>query len=87
MNEFLLLKKVNLYKRLITVQSIIVRDLVEKKICNKRMNIIIEIVNIKEMLFAILYVTTSIKVDIILDNDILNLSNNKIELYLYRRIM
>ena len=33
------------------------------------------------------YITNNIKADIILDNDVLDLSKNKIELYLHRQII
>jgi len=70
-----LLKDINLYKRLKTILSIIVRDIVNEKIVDKRIYLSIYIVNINEVVLeARLYVIKSIKASVILDNDILELS-------------
>jgi len=81
-------KDTNLYKRLETMLSIIVRDIVNKKIINKRMYLFIYVVDIDEVVLqARSYVTKSIKVDVILGNDVLELLQNRINLYLYSKQM
>jgi len=88
MNELLLSKDTNLYKRLETMLSIIVRDIVNKKIVKKRIYLFIYVVDIDEVVLqARSYVTKSIKVDVILGNDVLELLQNRINLYLYSKQM
>jgi len=85
-NELLLSKDTNLYKRLETILSIIVRDIVDKKIVDKQMHLSIYIIDAnKVVLEARFYVTKDIKADIILGNNVLELSQNKINLYLYSK--
>jgi len=85
-NKLLLLKDVNLYKRLNTILLVIVQDIVDKKIIDKQMHLSIYIIDAnKVVLEARLYVTKDIKAGVILDNNILELSQNKISLYLYSK--
>jgi len=70
-----LLKDTNLYERLKTMSLVIVQDIVNKKIINKRMHLSIYIVDInKVVLEARLYITKDIKASVILDNNALELS-------------
>jgi len=70
-----LLKDTNLYERLKTMLLVIVQDIVNEKIINKRMHLSIYIVDInKVVLEARLYVTKDIKASVILDNNALELS-------------
>ena len=74
MNEFLLLKEVNLYKQLNIVLSIIARGMFNEKIIDKRMHLAIQLIDFKDvMLQTRPYVIKDIKVDLILDNDVLEL--------------
>jgi len=80
------LSKDNLYKRLDIVLSIIVRDIIDKKIVNKQMHLSIYIIDANDVILkARLYITNNIKIDIILDNNVLDMSQNKISLYLYNK--
>ena len=74
MNEFLLLKKLNLYEQLNIVSFIIARDMFNEKIIDKRMHLIIHLINFNVTLQIKLYVIKDIKVDLILDNDVRKLS-------------
>jgi len=65
---------------------VIVQDIVDKKIIDKQMHLSIYIIDAnKVVLEARLYVTKDIKAGVILDNNILELSQNKISLYLYSK--
>jgi len=80
------LSKDNLYKRLDIVLLVIVRDFVDKKIVDKQIYLSIYIINVnKVVLEARSYITKDIKIDIILDNNILEITKNKISLYLYSK--
>lgn len=80
------MSKDNLYKRLDIVLSIIVRDIIDKKIVNKQMHLSIYIIDANDVILkARLYITNNIKIDIILDNNVLDMSQNKISLYLYNK--
>ena len=75
MNKSLLSKKVSLYKQLNIVSSIIARDMFDEKIIDKRMHLTIQLINFKDvMLQTRSYVIKDIKVDLILGNDVLELS-------------
>ena len=88
MNEFLLLKEINLYEQLNIVSSIIARDMFDEKIIDKRMHLIIQLIDFKNvMLQARPYVTKDIKAGLILSNDVLKLSQNKISLHLHSKKM
>jgi len=86
-----LLKSVNLYKRLNIVSLVIVQDIVDKKIVDKKIvdkqiYLSIYIIDANKVIFeARFYVTKDIKTDVILNNNILELSQNKINLYLYSK--
>jgi len=81
-----LLENTNLYERLETILLVIVRNIVNEKIVDKRMHLSIYIIDIDEVVLqARSYVTKSIKVDIILDNDVLELSQNRISLHLHSK--
>jgi len=83
-----LLEDTNLYKYLETILSIIVRDIVDEKIVNKRMHLSIYVIDIDKVVFqARSYVIKSIKADVILGNDVLELSQNRINLHLYSKQM
>jgi len=70
-----LLKDANLYERFKTILFVIVRDIVNEKIINKCIYLFIYIVDINEVVLeTCLYITKSIKANIILHNDILELS-------------
>jgi hypothetical protein len=82
------LSKDNLYKRLDIVLPIIVQDIVNEKIVDKQIHLFIYIIDInKVVLEARSYVTKDIKASIILDNNVLEISKNKINLYLYSKQM
>ncbi len=86
-NKFLLFKD-NLYKRLDIVLLVIVQDIVDKKIVDKQMYLSIYVVEVdKIILEACFYIIKDIKVDITLDNNVLEMSLNKISLYLYSKQM
>jgi len=80
------LSKDNLYKRLDIVLLVIVQDIASKKIVNKQMYLSIYIIDVnKVVLKARSYVTKDIKIDIILGNNVLEMSKNKINLHLYSK--
>jgi len=86
-NEFLLSKD-NLYERLDIVSLVIVQDIVDKKIIDKRMHLFIYVIGVNEVVLeARSYVTKDIKTSIILDNDVLEMSKNKISLHLHSKRM
>jgi len=81
-----LLKDVNLYIRLNIVSPIIVQDIINEKIVNKCIYLSIYVIDVNEIIFETrLYVTKSIKVKIILNNNVLEVSQNKINLHLYNK--
>ena len=66
--------------------SIIVRDIVDKKIVDKRIYLSIYIVDANKVILETrFYVTKDIKTDVILDNNVLELPHNKINLYLHNK--
>jgi len=80
------LSKDNLYKRLDIFLLVIVQDIASKKIVNKQMYLSIYIIDVnKVVLKARSYVTKDIKIDIILGNNVLEMSKNKINLHLYSK--
>ncbi len=80
------MSKDNLYKRLDIVLLVIVQDIASKKIVNKQMYLSIYIIDVnKVVLKARSYVTKDIKIDIILGNNVLEMSKNKINLHLYSK--
>jgi len=80
------LLKDNLYNRLNIVSLITIRNIVNKKIVDKRIHLSIYIIDVNEVILkARLYVTKDIKVEIILDNDVLEVSQNKISLHLHNK--
>ena len=81
-----MLKDVNLYIRLNIVSPIIVQDIINEKIVNKCIYLSIYVIDVNEIIFeTCLYVTKSIKVKIILNNNVLEVSQNKINLHLYNK--
>ena len=87
MNESLLLKD-NLYEQLNIVSSITARDMFDEKIINKRMHLTIQLIDFKNvMLQTKSYVIKDIKVDLILNNDVLKTPQNKISLHLHNKKM
>ena len=58
-----------------------------EKIINKRMHLIIHLIDFNVMFQTRLYVIKDIKVDLILDNDVLKLPQNKISLHLHNKKM
>ncbi len=81
-----MLKDVNLYIRLNIVSPIIVQDIINEKIVNKCIYLSIYVIDVNEIIFETrLYVTKSIKVKIILNNNVLEVSQNKINLHLYNK--
>jgi len=55
--------------------SIIVQDIVNKKIVDKRIYLLIYIVDINKIIFeARLYITKNIKIEVVLDNNVLEVS-------------
>ena len=88
MDESLLPKGVNLYGQLDTVPPITARGMFGEKIIDKRMHLAIQLVDSKGvMLQARPYVTKGIKAGLILGNDVLGLSQNKISLHLHSKKM
>jgi sucrose-6-phosphate hydrolase SacC (GH32 family) len=80
--------KDNLYERLNIVSLVIVQDIVNKKIINKRMHLSIYVIDVNEVVLeARSYITKDIKIDIILDNDVLEMFKNKISLHLHNKRM
>jgi len=80
--------KDNLYERLNIVSLVIVQDIVNKKIINKRMYLSIYVIDVNEVVLeARSYITKDIKIDIILDNDVLEMFKNKISLHLHNKRM
>ncbi len=70
-----LLSKNNLYRRLNIVLSIIVQDIVNKKIVDKQIYLSIYIIDANNVILeARLYIIKNIKIDIILDNNVLRMS-------------
>ncbi len=68
-------KSVNLYIRLDIVSSIIVQNIVSKKIVDKRIYLSIYIVDINKIILkARLYIIKNIKTRVILNNNILEVS-------------
>jgi len=67
-------KSVNLYIYLDIVLSIIVQNIIKKKIVDKYIYLSIYIIDINKIIFKVrLYITKSIKTKIILDNNILEI--------------
>ena len=87
MNESLLSKEVNLYKQLNIVLSIIARDMFNEKIIDKRMHLIIHLIDFNVTLQIKSYIIKDIKAGLILNNDVLKLSQNKINLHLHNKKM
>jgi len=74
-NELLLLKDINLYRRLNIISSIIVQNIVGKKIVDKQIHLSIYIIDANEVILeARLYITKDIKADVIFDNNVLEVS-------------
>jgi len=70
-----LFKSVNLYIYLDIVLSIIVQNIIKKKIVDKYIYLSIYIIDINKIIFKVrLYITKSIKTKIILYNNILEIS-------------
>ncbi len=68
-------KSVNLYIYLDIVLSIIVQNIIKKKIVDKYIYLSIYIIDINKIIFKVrLYITKSIKTKIILYNNILEIS-------------
>ena len=88
MNKFLLPKEVNLYTQLNIVLPITVRGVFGEKIIDKHMHLTIQLVDFKDVtLQARLYIIKDIKAGLILGNDVLGLSQNKISLHLHSKKM
>lgn len=86
-NKFLLFKS-NLYKRLDIVLLVIVQNIVNQKIINKQIHLSINVIEANKIILETCsYIIKDIKVNIILDNNILEISLNKISLYLYSKQM
>jgi len=80
------LLKDNLYNYLDIISLVTIEDIVDEKIVDKRMYLSIYIIEInKVILEARLYITKDIKVEIILDNNVLEVFQNKISPYLYNK--
>ncbi len=77
--------KDSLYKRLDILLLIIVQDVVNKKIVDKQMHLSIYIIDVNKVLEVRSYIIKDIKASIILDNNILEVSKNKISLHLYSK--
>jgi len=85
-NKFLLLRDVNLYRRLNIVLLVIVQDIINKKIVDKRIHLFIYIIDANKIILQTrLYITKDIKTSIILGNNVLGISKNKISLHLYNK--
>jgi hypothetical protein len=81
-----LLSKNNLYKCLDIILSIIVQNIVNKKIVNKQIYLSIYIIEVNKIVLEVcFYIIKDIKINIILDNNILEISLNKISFYLYSK--
>jgi len=80
------LLKDNLYNYLDIISLVTIEDIHDEKIVDKRMYLSIYIIEInKVILEARLYITKDIKVEIILDNNVLEVFQNKISPYLYNK--
>jgi len=80
------LLKDNLYNYLDIISLVTIEDIVDEKIVDKRIYLSIYIIEInKVILEARLYITKDIKVEIILDNNVLEVFQNKISSYLYNK--
>jgi sucrose-6-phosphate hydrolase SacC (GH32 family) len=80
------LLKDNLYNYLDIISLVTIEDIVDEKIVDKRIYLSIYIIEInKVILEARLYITKDIKVEIILDNNVLEVFQNKISPYLYNK--
>ncbi len=78
--------KDNLYNYLDIISLVTIEDIHDEKIVDKRMYLSIYIIEInKVILEARLYITKDIKVEIILDNNVLEVFQNKISPYLYNK--
>ena len=85
MNEDLFFKNINLFDKLITVFSVIVRDITDEKIVNKRFYLIINVIMHDDNIISLhvkSYVIKNIKTSVILNNDVLANLKNKISLQL-----
>ncbi len=81
-----MLSKNNLYKCLDIILSIIVQNIVNKKIVNKQIYLSIYIIEVNKIVLEVcFYIIKDIKINIILDNNILEISLNKISFYLYSK--
>jgi len=77
-----------LYKHLDIVSLVIVQDIVDEKIVDKRMHLPIYVLDLDKIILQTrLYITKSIKTSIILDNNVLEMPKNKISLHLHKKRM
>jgi 2C-methyl-D-erythritol 2,4-cyclodiphosphate synthase len=80
------LSKSKLYKHLDIVLLVIVQDIINKKIVDKQRYLSIYIIDVnKVVLETRSYIIKNIKINIILDNNVLKITKNKISLYLYSK--
>ena len=86
-NKFLLFKNINLYNRLIIIFLIIIYEIIDDKIYDKYIYIRVDFININEIFKTILYIIKKIKINVILNNDIIFKKINQIFLYLIKKIM
>ena len=70
-NQFLLFKNMNFYNYLIIIFSIIIRKIIDDKICDKRIYIRVYFININEIFKMILYIIKKIKINVILNNNVI----------------
>ena len=89
MNISLLFYDINLYNKFNTIVFIIMRNIIDEKMMNKRyildINIIIDNKIIILKIYS--YIIKSIKTEIILSNDVYNILENRVNLHLYNKII
>ena len=89
MNESLLSLE-NLFDRLISTSLVIVRDIFDERIVDKQIHLSIHVIDSEDIVKTIettLYIIKEIKIEVILDMNILEKSQNKITLYLHTKKM
>ena len=61
----------NFYNRLIIVFLIIICEIIDDKICDKRMHIRVYFIDINKIFKTMLYIIKKIKINVILSNDVI----------------
>ena len=88
-NESLLSQSINLFDRLVSTSLVTVRDIFDERIVDKQIYILIHVKSRDDIktIEATSYITKEIKIEVVLDMNVLEKSQNKITLYLHTKKM